>query len=128
VLHVGYLQLAASIPSTYLHKNVTLNTKRHIKQTITHRTDTLILNKTITTHFCIPFINASVNETSDTLSLCLLFPVVWNPWQEKAAAMADLGDDDYVTMVCVEAGAVATPHTLAPSHSFQARQTFVVSA
>ncbi|KAK2174401.1 hypothetical protein NP493_802g03027 [Ridgeia piscesae] len=54
--------------------------------------------------------------------------VVWNPWQEKAAAMADLGDDDYVTMVCVEAGAVATPHTLAPSHSFQARQTFVVSA
>jgi glucose-6-phosphate 1-epimerase len=28
--------------------------------------------------------------------------VVWNPWAQKAAAMADLGDDEYRTLLCVE--------------------------
>ncbi|WP_407343702.1 D-hexose-6-phosphate mutarotase [Pengzhenrongella phosphoraccumulans] len=28
--------------------------------------------------------------------------VVWNPWAGKAAAMADFGDDEWTTMVCVE--------------------------
>jgi glucose-6-phosphate 1-epimerase len=28
--------------------------------------------------------------------------VVWNPWQEKSANMADMADDSYLTMVCVE--------------------------
>lgn len=29
--------------------------------------------------------------------------VVWNPWADKAAAMSDFGDDEWHTMVCVEA-------------------------
>jgi glucose-6-phosphate 1-epimerase len=33
--------------------------------------------------------------------------VVWNPWAEKAAAMADLGDTAWRGMVCVEAGNIA---------------------
>jgi glucose-6-phosphate 1-epimerase len=33
--------------------------------------------------------------------------VVWNPWAEKAAAMADLGDPGWRGMVCVEAGNIA---------------------
>jgi glucose-6-phosphate 1-epimerase len=28
--------------------------------------------------------------------------VVWNPWAAKAASMADFGDDEYGSMVCVE--------------------------
>lgn len=28
--------------------------------------------------------------------------VVWNPWEVTAASMADLGDDDYRSMLCVE--------------------------
>jgi len=37
--------------------------------------------------------------------------VVWNPWAEIAASMADLGDDDYKRMVCVET-ANAGPETV----------------
>jgi glucose-6-phosphate 1-epimerase len=33
--------------------------------------------------------------------------VVWNPWNEKAAAMADLGDPAWRGMVCVETGNIA---------------------
>jgi len=33
--------------------------------------------------------------------------VVWNPWAEKAAAMADLGDPGWRGMVCVESGNIA---------------------
>ena len=32
--------------------------------------------------------------------------VVWNPWTERAAAMADFGDDEWQQMVCIEAANV----------------------
>jgi glucose-6-phosphate 1-epimerase len=32
--------------------------------------------------------------------------IVWNPWAEKAAAMADLGADQWQGMICVETGNV----------------------
>jgi glucose-6-phosphate 1-epimerase len=35
---------------------------------------------------------------------CLVSCVVWNPHVQKAHAMADFGDDEYHTMVCVEPG------------------------
>ena len=44
--------------------------------------------------------------------------VVWNPWQEKARAMADLGEDAWTGMVCVEtANAGDDARTLAPGDS-----------
>jgi D-hexose-6-phosphate mutarotase len=33
--------------------------------------------------------------------------VVWNPWHEKASAMADLGDEQWRSMLCVEAANAA---------------------
>ncbi len=50
--------------------------------------------------------------------------VVWNPWSDKAAAMADYGDDEWPTMVCVEtANALDAAITLAPGerHTMTAR-------
>ncbi|HMQ33855.1 MAG TPA: D-hexose-6-phosphate mutarotase [Chloroflexaceae bacterium] len=41
--------------------------------------------------------------------------VVWNPWVEKARSLADLGDEEYHEMLCVEtANAGADTVTLAP--------------
>jgi glucose-6-phosphate 1-epimerase len=41
--------------------------------------------------------------------------VVWNPWIEKAARLADLGDDEWMRMVCVEpANAAEDAVTVAP--------------
>lgn len=41
--------------------------------------------------------------------------VVWNPWIEKAARMADFGDDEWTGMLCVEAAnALDAAVTVAP--------------
>ena len=41
--------------------------------------------------------------------------VVWNPWIEKAARLADFGDDEWPQMVCVEpANATENAVTVAP--------------
>jgi glucose-6-phosphate 1-epimerase len=42
--------------------------------------------------------------------------VVWNPWVEKGAAMADLGDPVWRGMVCVEAGNIADNEVLLPQN------------
>jgi glucose-6-phosphate 1-epimerase len=48
--------------------------------------------------------------------------VVWNPWVEKAAGMADFGDDEYQRMICVEAGQVADFITLAAEGHWEGSQ------
>jgi glucose-6-phosphate 1-epimerase len=41
--------------------------------------------------------------------------VVWNPWQELARDMADLGDDEWQHFVCIEAANIrAAAVTLQP--------------
>ena len=41
--------------------------------------------------------------------------VVWNPWSDGAAALADLGDDEWRQMACVEASNIlGNAITLAP--------------
>ncbi|GLT28601.1 hypothetical protein SLA2020_104950 [Shorea laevis] len=48
--------------------------------------------------------------------------VVWNPWDKKAKAMADFGDDEYKHMLCVEAAAIEKPITLRPGEEWRGRQ------
>lgn len=53
--------------------------------------------------------------------------VVWNPWAEKAAAMADLADDEWTGMLCVEtANLGGTAVTLAPGGSHTMTATLAV--
>jgi glucose-6-phosphate 1-epimerase len=49
--------------------------------------------------------------------------VVWNPWAEKGAALADLEADGWLRMLCVEAAAVGTPVRLEPGARWTGRQT-----
>ncbi|XP_024517192.1 putative glucose-6-phosphate 1-epimerase isoform X1 [Selaginella moellendorffii] len=52
--------------------------------------------------------------------------VVWNPWDKKAKAMADFGDDEYLHMVCVEPAVIETPITLKPGEEWKGRQEISV--
>ncbi|KAM2527427.1 hypothetical protein TB1_024683 [Malus domestica] len=48
--------------------------------------------------------------------------VVWNPWDKKAKAITDLGDDEYKHMLCVQAACVEKPITLKPGEEWKGRQ------
>ncbi|KAJ6804062.1 putative glucose-6-phosphate 1-epimerase [Iris pallida] len=52
--------------------------------------------------------------------------VVWNPWDKKAKAMADFGDDEYKHMLCVEAAAIEKPITLRPGEEWKGKQELIV--
>lgn len=53
--------------------------------------------------------------------------VVWNPWSETAASMADLEDDDYKKMICVET-ANAGPETveIAPGSEYRLQAAYTI--
>ncbi len=51
--------------------------------------------------------------------------IVWNPWEKTAAAIADLPDQDYRHMICVEAAAVDTPIELGAGGEWRGRQSFI---
>ncbi|NMR21650.1 D-hexose-6-phosphate mutarotase [Cellulomonas fimi] len=54
--------------------------------------------------------------------------VLWNPWIEKTAATADLGDDDWTGMVCVETANVGGAEVrLAPGASHALTATLAVA-
>jgi len=48
--------------------------------------------------------------------------VVWNLWAEKAKAMADMGDDDWIEYICAESGVIGNPISLAPNNTWIGRQ------
>ena len=51
--------------------------------------------------------------------------VVWNPWQDKAAAMADLQAADFRRFLCVEAALIGNPMQLAAGEQWWGRQTLI---
>ncbi len=52
--------------------------------------------------------------------------VVWNPWTEGAAKLDDMADDEYLRMLCVEAGTVAVPVRLEAGGRWSASQRISV--
>jgi glucose-6-phosphate 1-epimerase len=55
--------------------------------------------------------------------------IVWNPWQQGAAALADLGNDEWQQMLCVEAGNILSAAvSLAPGEEHTMRSTLSVHA
>jgi glucose-6-phosphate 1-epimerase len=54
--------------------------------------------------------------------------VLWNPWIEKAAKLADMPDDGYKSFVCVESAAVNTKATAAPGSTWTGTQRIAFAA
>ena len=52
--------------------------------------------------------------------------VVWNPWEHKCAAIADLPRDGFRRFLCVESALVEAPVTLAGGEEWVGRQTLSV--
>ena len=48
--------------------------------------------------------------------------VVWNPWADKGAALADLSPDGWRRMLCVEAAVAGAPLTVRPGEEWYGRQ------
>ena len=48
--------------------------------------------------------------------------VVWNPWADKGAALADLPPDGWRRMLCVEAAVAGAPLTVRPGEEWYGRQ------
>ncbi|CAL9187742.1 unnamed protein product [Musa hybrid cultivar] len=44
--------------------------------------------------------------------------VVWNPWEKKSKSIADLGDEEYKQMLCVDGAVVERPITLKPGEEW----------
>ena len=51
--------------------------------------------------------------------------VVWNPWEDKAAMMADLAPADFRRFLCVEAALIEKPVQLAAGEQWWGRQTLI---
>jgi Delta-aminolevulinic acid dehydratase/Aldose 1-epimerase len=52
--------------------------------------------------------------------------VVWNPWEQGARQFADMPEDDYLRMVCIEAALAATQFTLASGERWTGAQQLIV--
>lgn len=51
--------------------------------------------------------------------------VIWNPWVEKCAAMADMPAEGWRHMLCIEAAVADTPVLVAAGEEWYGRQTLV---
>ena len=52
--------------------------------------------------------------------------VVWNPGPDRARMLADMPDEDWLHMLCVEAACASTPVTMAPGASWEGSQRLSV--
>lgn len=58
---------------------------------------------------------------AQTFFFLYFYAVVWNPWEKKSKSIADLGDEEYKQMLCVDGAAVERPITLRPGEEWTGR-------
>lgn len=72
-------------------------------------------NAYVDTHSAVELIDPGLHRTIRTGKENSATTVVWNPWQQGAASIADLGDNEWQHMTCVEASNIlGSAITLAP--------------
>ena len=85
----------------------------------TTKTDNAYLNTRSALELIDPILHRTIRTEKENSATT----VVWNPWQEGAASLADLGDDEWQRMACVEASNIlGAAVSLAPGqeHTMQA--------
>jgi glucose-6-phosphate 1-epimerase len=83
-------------------------------------TDKAFLNA----HGAVELVDPDLHRTLRTDKENSATTVVWNPWQQGAASLADLGDDEWRTMACVEASNIlGSAVSLAPCQQHTMRAT-----
>lgn len=85
-------------------------------------------NAYLKTRAACDLIDPVLNRTIRTEKQNSATTVVWNPWQQGAASLSDLGDDEWRRMACVEASNIlGAAVTLEPgqSHTMRAKLSVV---
>lgn len=72
----------------------------------------------LSTEDCIAVIDHGKKRTIVIKKEGLPDAVVWNPWERKSKAKADLGNDEYKKLVCVDGAAVERPIALKPGEEW----------
>jgi glucose-6-phosphate 1-epimerase len=86
-------------------------------------------NAYLDTHAPLELIDPVLRRTIRTEKANSVTTVVWNPWREGAAAIADLGDDEWQSMTCVEASNIlGAAVTLAPGEEHTMCATLTLAA
>ncbi|MBB6146156.1 glucose-6-phosphate 1-epimerase [Silvibacterium bohemicum] len=84
-------------------------------------------NAYLTTRNAVEVVDPVLHRRIRTEKKNSLTTVVWNPWQEGAKALADLGDDEWQSMACAEAGNIrSNAVTLAPGEEHTMTATLAV--
>ncbi|KAK7116293.1 uncharacterized protein [Littorina saxatilis] len=71
-------------------------------------------------------IQTAANPSIEVSTLSFPDTVVWNPWEEGAKSMADMDDDGWRHMLCVEAGKVSSSVILEAGDKFDSSQTLKI--
>jgi len=121
---ITYAELIGLGGTTYVDKTAAgaLKTHRDKELRVTAETDRIYLGAPSPLRF--------IDHTRDTAVEIARsgFPhiVVWNPWESAARSLADMEDDDYLGMLCVEAALVGRELRLDGGASWSGSQRLAV--
>ena len=84
-------------------------------------------NAYLNTHSAAELVDPTLHRTMRTDKENSATTVVWNPWQQGAASLADLGDDEWRRMTCVEASNILSSGVwLTPGQEHTMRATLSI--
>ena len=100
VKNVEDISISGLVGAEFLDKVEDFKRKRQLEEVLhlTGPTDRLYLNTAATVTVDDPGFNRQLITSKKGSKTA----VVWNPWSEGAAKLADLGDDEWEGMVCIE--------------------------
>jgi glucose-6-phosphate 1-epimerase len=86
-------------------------------------------NAYLDTHGPAELIDPALHRTIMTEKENSVSTVVWNPWQQGAASLSDLGNDEWRRMICVEAGNIlGAAVSLEPGQEHTMRATLSIAS